>query len=261
MNPKIKNYLGVAGLVAILLVAFAIVKYVGAYARLSEPTSFRSFSVSGEGEVVAVPDVAQFSFEVITEGEKNLGATQKINTEQTNSAIKFVKDAGVDDEDIKSLSYSVEPRYQYYNCSGDFSRVCPPPAIVGYTIRHSIQVKIRDFTKIGDMLSGIITAGANSVSQLSFTVDDPTELESDARAQAIAKAKEKAKAIARAGGFRIGRLLSIDEGGGYIPLYGRGGESLAFDKAMGAPVPAMPPSIEPGSQDIRVTVILRYEIM
>lgn len=258
MNPKIKNYLGIAGLVAMMLVAFAIVKYVGAYAESIQPSSFRSFSVSGEGKVVAVPDVAQFSFEVITEGEKNLGATEKINTEQANAAIKFIKDQGVDAKDIKSTSYGVEPRYQYYNCGGDSSRPCPPPTIVGYTIRHSIQVKIRDFSKIGELLSGIINAGANSVSQLSFTVDDPTGVENSARAEAIMKAKEKARAIAEAGGFRVGRLLSIDEGGGVIPFYART-ESFAFDKGMGA-APAMPPSVEPGSQDVRVTVTLRYEI-
>lgn len=262
MNEKIKNGLGAAGLIALLLVAYAAVQYVGVYSRSIEPSSFRSFSVSGEGKVVAVPDIAQFSLELITEGEKNLGATQKINTEQTNKVMTFLKDKGVDAKDIISLSYNVEPRYQYYNCSGDgeLARPCPPPAIVGYTVRHSVQVKVRDFSKIGDLLSGVVNAGANSVSQLSFTIDDPTELRNQARAEAIAKAKATAVATANAGGFTLGRLLGIEEGGGVVPYYYARETMAAAPMGKGGDMMAPMPSIEPGSQDIQVTVMLRYEI-
>jgi uncharacterized protein YggE len=262
MDQKIRNGLGAAGLIAMLVLAYAAVQYVGVYSRSIEPSSFRSFSVSGEGKVVAVPDIAQFSLELITEGEKNLGATQKINTEQTNKVITFLKDKGVDAKDIISLSYNVEPRYQYYNCNGDgeLARPCPPPTIVGYTVRHSVQVRVRDFSKIGDLLSGVVSAGANSVSQLSFTIDDPTELRNQARAEAIAKAKATAAATAKAGGFTLGRLLGIDEGGGGIPYYYGRETMAAAPMGKGGDMMAPMPSIEPGSQDIQITVMLRYEI-
>ena len=99
------------------------------------------------------------------------------------------------------------------------SNVCPPPEIVGYSITQTVSVKVRNFEKIGDLLSGIVDNGANSVSGISFTVDNSTKLENEARKNAMTEAKEKAKAVAEAGGFRLGRLLSVEEGGQYPTYY------------------------------------------
>ena len=115
------------------------------------------------------------------------------------------------------------------------------------------MVKIRDFAKIGNILTGVAENGANSVSQLSFTLDDPTSVQDQARNEAISKAIEKAKGVAKAGGFRVGRLLSIEENGGYYPVYAL--------KSFGSEAAALlSPTIEPGSEETTVNVILRYEI-
>lgn len=257
MNDRIKNLLGLSIVITVLVFAYAVASYVRSYGRSIQPGTFRSFAVSAEGKIVAVPDVAQFTFSVITQGKIDIAKLQKENTEKVNKAIEFVKSNGVDDKDIKTQNYNLEPRYQHFSCPEDGGK-CPPPEIVGYSIHQTVLVKIRDFTKIGPLLSGVIENGANSVSQLSFTIDDPTEVQNKARAEAIEKAKQKAKAIAKAGDFRVGRLLSIEEGGFYPPpYYGYGGESisaLSVEKALPAP------RIEPGSQDITVNVTLRYEI-
>ncbi len=89
-------------------------------------------------------------------------------------------------------------------------------------------------------------------------LDNPAAAESEARAKAVAQAREKAKVVAKAGGFRVGRLLSIEEGG-YMPYYAK--QEMAYgmggaDIDMAAPAPL----IEPGSQDVTITVQLRYEI-
>jgi uncharacterized protein len=265
MDKKIKDYIGIVIMVALLAVGYAALSYTNTYSKVAEPSSFRSFSVSGEGKVVAVPDVAKFSFSVITEGDTDLNALQTKNTTNINRGIDFVKSKGVSEKDIKTQSYSVEPRYQYFNCNSRILPLsasgepapCPPPEIVGYTIRQSVEVKIRDFKKIGDIIAGVVESGANSVSQLSFTIDDPARIESEARAKAIEQARDKAKEIARAGNFRVGKLLSIDESGYPEPYYayGRGG-----DFAVAESVKAIAPSIEPGSQDVKINVVLRYEI-
>ncbi len=257
---KIKQYLNVAIIVAILVVAYSVWIYAASYSESIQPSSFRSFSVSGDGKVGAVPDVAQFDFSVVTEGGTDLGTLQATNTKNVNAAIDFVKKNGVDSKDIKTENYSVSPRYQTYNCYrplGSSGQPCPPAEIVGYSVSQSIQVKIRDFSRIGDILGGVVKAGANIVSQLQFTIDDPDMVKSEARAEAIAKAKTKAEEVAKAGGFGIGRLLSIDESGAQpvYYAYGMGGADLAMKSAA---VPA--PTIEPGSQDVTVTVTLRYEI-
>ncbi len=261
MNPKIKDFIGViagVGAVAFVLVAWM---YVNAYSKSIQPSSFRSFAVSAEGEVVAIPDVAQFTFSVITQGGVNIASLQTENVEKVNSAIAFVKSQGVQDRDIKTQNFSLEPRYQYSSCPRSFGnevQACLPSEIVGYTITQTVQIKVRDFAKVGAIVSGVVENGANSVSQLSFTVDNPDVLESEARGQAIQKAKEKAKAVAEAGSFRVGRLLSIQEGGSPVhPFY----EQRALDTGFGGAAPnVVPPVIEPGSQEVKVFVTLVYEI-
>ena len=96
MSEKIKNYLGLAGVVALVAFAFATLALVSTYSRSIEPSSFRSFSVSGEGEVVAIPDVAEFTFSVITQGGKDIPALQKENANTANAIIDFLKENGVD---------------------------------------------------------------------------------------------------------------------------------------------------------------------
>lgn len=242
---------------ATLIAAYSGWKYVDAYSKSIEPSSFRSFSASAEGKITALPDVAEFTFSVITQGNTNIAELTKENTKKINAAINFVKTNGVEQKDIKTQNYNLEPRYQYFSCPRDEIVACPPAEISGYTITQTVLVKIRDFAKIGDLLSGVIKNGANSVSQLSFTIDDQTILQDQAREQAITKAKERAKKIANAGGFRLGRLLSIDEGVVYpyaMPL------SLGAVAERGISKAPTAPAIEPGSQEITVNVTLRYEI-
>jgi len=264
MNIPYKNVLTIAAGFALLAIGYAALSFTNAYSRSIQPSSFRSFAVSGEGKVVVVPDVAQFSFSVITQGGNDLASLQKQNTEKANAAIDFLKGEGVDEEDIKTQQYSVDPRYQRFNCNpvirnGATTEICPPPEIVGYTVTQSVQVKLRDFSKIGGVMAGVVENGANQVSNLDFTLDDPSSAENDARKEAIEEAKRKAEAVAQAGGFRLGRLLSIEEGfvGPYYnQTLGRGG-ALDFATESTA-LPA--PSIEPGSQDVEINVVLRYEI-
>jgi len=262
MKETTKNYLGVAIIISILIVAFSSWSFVRSYSRSIEPSSFRSFSVSGVGEVVAVPDVAEFSFSVITQGSTDIASSQETNTEKTNAAIDFVKSKGVDAKDIKTASYNLEPRYQYYNCLPNYledgsARPCPPPEIVGYTVTQTVLVKVRDFSKVGDVLGGVIGAGANSVSQLTFTIDDDEKVLSEAREEAINKAKEKAESIAEAAGFSVGRLLSISESGVYPrPMYYA--KDIVYGLGGGEAQSAQ--SIEPGSQEVTVDVTLTYEI-
>jgi hypothetical protein len=255
-KPKI--YLGSAIVLAVFLFVVGYLCYVGAYSKSIQPGSYRSFSVSGEGKITTIPDIAQFTFSVITEGGKDIASLQKDNTDKTNKAIDFVKIQGVETKDIKTTNYNLSPKYQYYNCDRLSSITpCPPAEIVGYTITQTISVKIRDFAKIGDIMSGVVNSGANSVSSLSFGIDDQTAVENQAREKAIAKAREQANLVAKAGGFKVGRLISIEEG--YTPYYstkGLGG-GISYDSVA---VPEAAPVIEAGSQEITVSVTLRYEI-
>ncbi|MEK7498392.1 MAG: SIMPL domain-containing protein, partial [Patescibacteria group bacterium] len=218
----------------------------------------KSFTVSAEGKAVALPDIAKFSFSVITEGGKDLASLQNGNIKKVNGAIAFVTSKGVDKKDIKTTGYNVVPRNEYSTCSyGPEAKPCPPPATVGYTISQSVQVKVRDFDVVGDILSGVVEKGANSVSQLSFVVDDETKYKEQARTEAIEKAKKQAADIASAGGFRLGKVVSLEERVGTQPYYGAyDSYSMGVSKSMETEAPR----IEAGSNEIRVNVSVTYEI-
>lgn len=252
MITPFKNAVALFGILALGAFAYAAVMFVNAYSQSLDPSATRSFSVFGQGDASGVPDIAQFTLTVLTEGGINLALLQDENAEKMNGVLEYIKSQGVKAEDLRTQQYSIQPRYQYYSCYQQVGP-CPPQEIVGYTVSQTASVKVRDFAKIGTLLSGAVEQGANTVSQLSFQVEDSTALENEARGEAIEKAKEKAEAIAEAGGFRLGRLLSIQEGFNSSPMPmmytaesdGRGGAA---------------PSIEPGTQEAQVSVTLLYEI-
>src|SRR3990167_6195941 len=118
---------------------------------------------------------------------------------------------------------------------------------------HLIQVPA--FVALRILLTGVVSNGANSVSALTFTIDDPAEVQNKARAEAIARAKKKAESTAEAGGFSLGKLLSIEEGGVYAPTAYR---SLRSEEAAGygGDIALPAPVVEPGSQEVVVNVVL-----
>ncbi len=262
MSERFRDYLRIALIVGVLAAAYAVVSYANNYSLSVISSSAPSIMVSESSKATAVPDVASFTFQVITEGDTNVGALQKTNSEKTNAVIDFVKGEGVAAADIKTLNYAISPRYQTYACNnGLYSAAvmvtaCPPAEIVGYSINQSVEVKVRDFEKIGSLLGGIVKNGANSVSSLAFKIDDLTEIQNQARAEAIQKARIKAEKLAKDAGFRLGHLLSFNEDTPYYPVF-YGKDSVM---GMGGAPAATVPQVEPGSQEVTVTVNLRYEI-
>src|SRR3989344_2962186 len=190
MNEKTRNYLSWAIIIAVLSSAGVFWRLAGTYAKSLEPGTYRSFAVSAEGKAVGVPDVAQFTFSIINEGGADIAALERDNTARGNKINSFLREQGIVDKDIKTEQYNLSPRYQNTFCR---TGVCPPPVIVGYTVMQTVVVKMRDFAQIGVILSGVIERGANNVSELIFTVDDPVKLENVARAEALIKAKAQDK--------------------------------------------------------------------
>jgi len=240
-----------------LVLAFAALGYVYQYGRSIKQTyPARSFTVDGEAKMTLVPDIATFSVSVVSEGSR-VPDVQKVNTEKMNAVQAFLKDSGVDKKDLQTAQYSLNPRYEYPVCDG--TGKCPAPRISGYTLTQELTVKVRDTEKLGDMLSGVTDHGANAVSSVAFSVDDKEEARNIARAEAITEARKKAKDMAKSGGFSVGRLVSLyeDQGSSPQPMYAnRGGVAMDASKSS----TEMAPSIEPGTEDSTVRVILTFEI-
>ena len=242
---------------SIVLIAFGYssLQYVTTYSKVNNQGSF---NVTAEGKAEAVPNIAEISLTVLTQSnDNNLAQLQQDNTDKVNNVVEFVKSLDIEDRDIKTSNYNVSPRYSYTNCIA--GQDCPPPSISGYSINNTIIVKVRDFSKTSRLLSGAVDNGANSVYGPNFTIDNPENLQSEARAEAIAKAKAKAKSIAQEAGFKLGRVLYISENdfGKGFPLYA---EQRASGLGGDTNESASSPTIEPGSQEVLVNVSLTYEI-
>lgn len=243
---------------AILLIAVAAVIYSFQYKRLVDNTyPGKTFTVDGTGDIDVTPNIAKFSASVITEGGKNVAEAQKTNTEKMNKINAFLKEQGIEAKDLKTTQYTVNPRYSYSNCSD--GGVCPAPEISGYSVNQSLDVKVRDTEKLGDLLSGVVQNGANSTSGVNFVVDDEDVSKDSARTEAISKAAKKAKAMAKAGGFRIGKLVSIYENSDMNPVADSNGMGGGLEMSSAKAVSA--PAIEPGTSTTKVQVTLTYEIL
>ncbi len=254
MNKTLKNVLGVVAILVLLGADGIFFLFAQSYQDSVRDVGMRQFYVSGEGEVVAVPDVAAFNFAVITEGQR-LDEIQTEAGKRADKLISFLKDQNVKLADIKTTSYFVSPRYQHFNCPSN-GGACPQPKINGYTINKQYSVKIKDLAQVNAVMEGVVSRGADEVSGLSFTIDDPVALQAEARAKAIKQAQEKALQVAAQGGFKVGRLMSINESGmSQPPMYSRAMMAEAVGGGIGAA-----PTIEPGSQEVRVNVELTFEI-
>lgn len=221
-------------------------RYIG-----QEIEAKNTITVSATGEVYAKPDLALTTFSVITE-KKTVAEAMSENTNKMNAVINFLKDQGIEDKDLKTTSFNIYPRYEWQ----EKSEVPPYPqgrrVLVGYEVHQSLEVKIRDLDKVGEIIQGATEAGANQIGNLQFTIDQQDEFQKQAREQAIEEAKTKAQELASQLGVRLVRISNFSENDITPRYYG-----LEKAVAMGGEEEAQ---VESGENKIEVTVRITYEI-
>ncbi len=275
-------------LVLLLLALFLFAEAVSAFLGLryvgTGVAAANTISVSGHGEYLAVPDIATFSFSVVSD-KQTVAAAQSDATAKANAVIAYLKAAGVADKDIQTTDYSINPQYSYQNAvcppaasvsapaiyndgtvsssvsSGGSSGAvvyCPPgkQVLTGYEVRQTTTVKVRDTTKAGDLLAGVGGKGATELSGLSFTFDDPTAPQQQARDKAIADAKQKAGVLAGQLDVSLVRVVSFTEGTNY-PVYSNKVYGVASGVAAAADAA---PTISVGQNKTTDDVTITYEI-
>lgn len=248
MKFDTKNIFWVLINVTLAVLIFVLIAGSTALARYGRSLApARLINISADGEVVAVPDIAKVNFSVVSDGVDPI-TIQTENTKKVNSAIDFVKAQGISAKDIKTSQYNLSPRYEY-----DEKR--RQSFISGYELRQSVEVKIRDFSKIAAILGGLPERGINEIGQLQFDIDDRDVYLNQARKEAFAKARTKAEAMAKQNGTRIKRVVTFSESQGYVPPIFYAAKESGFE---GSPAPM--PTIEPGSQEVKVQVTVTYEI-
>lgn len=243
MDTLQKKLLGWAGLALMVLVGVLIV--VKTNQELNTAATTNTVSFSGKGKVLAKPDVGIVDLSIVTENATSRAA-QDDNSKKSTAVTGALAKLGIAEKDIKTTGYNIYPQYDYTNGRSQLR---------GYQVNQTLQVKVRDLTKIDDVLAGVVTAGVNQVSQLQLTIDEPDKLKEQARTEAIEDARDKASALQKQLGIRLGRIVNFSEGSeGYVPqpIYlkadsvGRGG--------------GVTPEIPAGENEISVDVTITYQI-
>ncbi len=242
-------------LLAIFLAAKTISEIKGyAFIGGGVPVS-NTVTVSGTGEVFAVPDIATFTLSVV-EQKLTVDEAQTVATNKINAIFAYLKENNIADTDIKTVNYSVNPLYEYRQEACTSMR-CPPgkSVLTGYEVNQTLSVKVRNTKNAGTLLSGVGKLGVSNVSGLSFTIDDEDTLQAQARKVAIADAKEKAEQLAKDLDVRLVRIINFNEQGGPYPIYYAGVE--AYGK--GGDVSSVPQT-PAGENKITSIVNITYEI-
>ena len=207
--------------------------------------------VSGEGTANIAPDMAILNLSVMREA-----ATAREALTANTAAMQKVLDAmtkqGIAKRDLQTSNFDIQPRYVYPQRQNAGTN--EPPELVGYTVRNALTVRVRDISKVGEVLDSSVTLGVNEGGSISFTNDDPTAAISKARVSAVQDAMSKARTLADAAGVKLGEVLEISEQS-YTPqpmVMGRMKMEMA---SADAPVP-----IAAGENSYRVNVNLTLAI-
>lgn len=224
----------------------------------NEASQGRTTTLSAEGKVNVIPDVAKVNFSIILENESIEELTNESNlTMQT--VVDYLKSVNVAEKDIKTTTYSLRPVYEE-KCFNDYSgyRRCNSE-LSKYKLNQVVEVTIRDFTTIDSIISKATELGVNNVSNLDFSVEDVEKVKNEAKIQAINKIMERAEDISKATGVKLGKIVNISESfyGGYVERQPANEMKLYSDTAaMG--VASAP--IEVGSEDVTANVSITFRI-
>jgi uncharacterized protein YggE len=224
------------------ILAFVFLAFMPAIASAEEAKLVRSISVSGHGEVQAVPDLATISVGVMT---SSITAKEALaaNSKAMNELMEVLKKAGIETKDIATSNFNVGPRY-------DYGQGSQPPKLVGYDVSNMVTVIARKIEGMGGVLDAAVSAGSNQIQGISFSVSKPDAMLDEARKKAVADARRKAEIYVAAGGFSLGQIISLTEGGGY---------QLPMAKTMAAEAASTPP-IAQGEQTLAIDVNVVWEI-
>jgi uncharacterized protein YggE len=204
-----------------------------------------AISVTGTGRVLIRPDTADVRLGVLVQKPTATEARDAAATAMT-SVVAVIKQAGIADEDIQTAMLSLQPVY-------DYNKNANPPPLVGFQVTNTVNVVVRDLSKVGDLIDEAIAAGATTVDGVTFRVDDPSGAEAQARKAAVDDAKAKAEALASAAGVRITGVTGISDVGGPMPY------PAVYERAAVAADGASTP-VQPGQLEIAVSVQVVYSL-
>ncbi len=265
-NESQKNLYRAGLTFLIVLSLFFVVKILSemrAYGMMGGSES-RVITLTGHGEVSAVPDIANVYFTIRKDGPTVKEAQDAVAKVEA-SALESLKANGVEDKDVQAANASFNPKYEYRYSAKSVPCTaygCPPRqgsnVVVGYEAYESITVKVRNTDTVGKIMQDLGTLGVTDLNGPNFAIDDEEELKAEARKEAIEDARAKAKVLAKDLGVRLGRVANYSENGNYpMPMY-YGKDAMMEQASSGAAT--NPASLPKGENTITSDVTITYEI-
>lgn len=203
----------------------------------------QTITVTGEARVAAAPDMARLSL-----GATGRGADPITAMNHTSAVLDVViarlQSMGLEPRDIQTSSAQLNRRARW-------DRDKEQEVFLGYEANNSLTIRVRDLSQLGGVLGAVLEDGANSLSNLTWAVQDPAPLEDKARREAVQDAMAKAALYAEAAGVELGQVLMIsDSAAAGIGPSMRGAAPVM--EAMAADVPVVAGEIEASA---RVTMV------
>lgn len=205
--------------------------------------------VTGEGEASVSPDMALLSLTVMREAAAARDALTA-NNQAMEAVIAAMKEAGVADRDLQTAGFAISPRY-VYPADGTQPQ---EPKIQAYQVMNTLSVRVRDLTRLGELLDRSVTLGVNQGGDIVFTNDDPKAALTQARVRAVEDAVAKAETLSEAAGVTLGDILEIAEQNFRQPPMPYAAKAMQME-ATDASVP-----VQSGENTYRVQVGVTFEL-
>ncbi len=218
-----------------------------------------SFSVTGEGKVKITPSAATVRLGVVADGATADIAKNKMN-QTINQVTAEIKALGIDDKDIKTENISVYEDFSNKPVLMEKSAAAPavpdPNSKAGsYRANTNLVIKV-DQLELANKIIDIGTKnGVNQLGGVQFDNEDQTAAENEARQKAIESAKAKAQTAASAAGFKLGKIINYSES------TGGGGPMMYAAKAVDSTTSNQDTRLQPGENEVRMSVTLSYEVL
>ncbi|MEO4000397.1 SIMPL domain-containing protein [Mesorhizobium sp. CAU 1732] len=205
--------------------------------------------VVGEGETAIAPDMAIVTLAVMRDAETARAALDQANEAMT-AVIAAMKEAGIEARDLQTAGLQINPRYVYpQNGEGE-----QKPRIVGYEVSNTLTIRVRDISKVGEVIDESVTLGVNQGGSISFVNDDPSAAMTEARKRAVQDATSRARTLAEAAGVELGSIIELSEQAMTPPPMPMATKAFRME----AQADAVP--VEAGENTYRVQVNVTFEL-
>lgn len=228
------------------LAVMVILSLIGAsVATAQEPSIIR---VTGSGTAYSTPDIAYLSVGVEVANAGVQAAVDEANN-RINDVRSSLEALGISADDVRTENFYLYRETIYQDGT--------PSDQALFRVSNYLRITVRETETVPQVLAAVLEAGANSVNNVSYGIDDVAAVESEARALALADAEATAAELADLVGASVGEVVSVTEyGGGGFYTQSNGGMGGGGGGGGFSPVP-----IDGGSLGVSVNVDVTFELV